>query len=128
MEVEVKFQAWNRTAGVVIDIDDKVYENNENFTAKISSTSDDNVEIGMNMTTYITIMDNDNITVYFQDKPNAFLENEGCVRVPVHANLPTNGSQVDVMLSVVFTNQTAISECCLCSVVSLMVLHIYIHV
>jgi hypothetical protein len=37
--MEVKFPAGQRTAGVVIDIDDEVYENNETFTAEISSTS-----------------------------------------------------------------------------------------
>jgi hypothetical protein len=54
-------------------------------------------------------MDNDNITVYFRETPNAFLENEGFVGIPLHAQLPMNGSQVDVMLSVTFINQTAIN-------------------
>jgi hypothetical protein len=108
MDVEVKFQAWNKTAGVVIDIDDEVYENDETFTANISSISDVNVKIGINMTTHITIIDNDNITVYFQDTKKTFWENEGFVGIPLYADLPINGSQVDVVLSVVSINQTAI--------------------
>jgi hypothetical protein len=107
MEVEVKFQAWNRTAGVVIDIDDEVYENSETFTAKISSTSDDNVEIGMNMTTYITIMDNDNITIYFQEARSEVSENIGSLAIPLHVCLPTNGSQVDVTLQINITDINA---------------------
>ena len=110
MEVEVKFQAGNRTAAVVIDIDDEVYENNEIFTAEISSISDDNVEMGMNTTTSITIIDNDNITIYFQNTPNEISENRRSIKVPLYVDLPLNGSQVEVILLVNISDETAMSK------------------
>ena len=98
----------------VTDIDDEVYENNETFIAEISSTSDGSVGVGMNNKINITIMDNDSITIYFQDALKEISENEGSDAIPLHVRLPTNGSQVDVTLQMNIIEINATRECLLC--------------
>jgi hypothetical protein len=52
-------------------------------------------------------MDNDNITIYFQEARSEVSENIGSLAIPLHVCLPTNGSQVDVTLQINITDINA---------------------
>ena len=94
----------------MIAVGDDVYENTENFQVAITSTSDENVLIGMNNETTVNIEDDEMITVFFQEDPFSFSESDGEVVVTVYADLPTGGLAVNITLGVNITNGTAISK------------------
>ena len=106
----MEFPAGSTSESVVIAIDDDVYENNESFQVAITSTSDDNVLIGMNNETTVNIEDDEMITVFFQEDPFSFSESDGEAVVTVYADLPAGGLAVNITLGVNITNGTAISE------------------
>ena len=95
---------------VVVAIDDDVYENTERFPVAITSTSDDDVLIGMNNETTVNIEDDEIITVYFQEDSYSFSESDGEAVVTVYADLPEGGLAVNITLRVDITNGTAISK------------------
>ena len=94
----------------MIAVDDDVYENTESFQVAITSTSDDDVLIGMNNETTVNIEDDEMITVFFQQDPFSFSESDGEAVVTVYADLPAGGLAVNITLGVNITNGTAISE------------------
>ena len=108
--LQVMFTAGSTSASVVVAIDDDVYENTESFQVAITSTSDENVLIGMNNETTVNIEDDEMITVFFQEDPFLFSESDGEVEVTVYADLPTGGLAVNITLGVNITNGTAISK------------------
>ena len=108
--VDVLFPVNVSSTSVVIAIDDDVYENTENFQVAITSTSDENVLIGMNNETTVNIEDDEMITVFFQEDPFSFSESDGEAVVTVYADLPTGGLAVNITLGVNITNGTALSE------------------
>ena len=108
--VDVLFPVNVSSTSVVIAIDDDVYENTENFQVAITSTSDENVLIGMNNETTVNIEDDEMITVFFQEDPFSFSERDGEAVVTVYADLPTGGLAVNITLGVNITNGTALSE------------------
>ena len=107
---QLVFPAGSNSESVVIAIDDDVYENTESFQIAITSTSDDNVLIGMTNETTVNIEDDEMITVFFQEDPFSFLESDGEAVVTVYADLPEGGLAVNITLGVNITNGTAISE------------------
>ena len=108
--IDVEFPAGSTSASVVIAIDDDVYENTESFQVAITSTSDEDVLIGMNNETTVNIEDDEMITVFFQEDPFSFSESDGEAVVTVYADLPTGGLAVNITLGVNITNGTAISK------------------
>ena len=108
--IEVEIPAGSTSASVVIAIDDDVYENVENFQVAITSTSDEDVLIGMNNETTVNIEDDETITVFFQEDPFSFSESDGEAVVTVYADLSAGGLAVNIILGVNITNGTAISE------------------
>ena len=106
----MEFPAGSISASVVIAIDDDVYENTESFQLAITSTSDDNVLIGMNNETTVNIEDDEMITVFFQENSYSFSESNREAVVTVYADLPTGGLAVNITLGVDITNGTAISK------------------
>ena len=106
----MEFPAGRTSASVVIAIDDDVYENTETFQVAITSTSDDDVLIGMNNETTVNIEDDEMITVFFQEDSYSFSESEGEAIVTVYADLPTGGLAVNITLGVNITDGTAISK------------------
>ena len=107
---QLEFPAGSTSASVVIAIDDDVYENTERFQITISSTSDDNVMMGMINEITVNIEDDEMITVFFQEDTFSFSESEGEAVVPVYADLPSGGLAVNITLGVNFINGTAISK------------------
>ena len=108
--IVVEFPAGSTGASVVIAIDDDVYENTESFHVAITSTSDEDVLIGMNNETTVNIEDDEMITVFFQEDSYIFSESDGEAVVSVYADLPTGGLAVIITLGVNITDGTAISE------------------
>ena len=108
--INLEFPAGRNNTSVVIAIDDDVYENNESFQVAITSTSDEDVLIGMNNETTVNIEDDEMITVFFQEDPFSFSESDGEAVVIVYADLPTGGLAVNITLGVTITNGTAISK------------------
>ena len=108
--IEVTFPAGSTNASVVIAIDDDVYENTESFQVAITSTSDEDVLIGMNNETTVNIEDDEMITVFFQEDSYSFSESDGEAVVTVYADLPTGGLAVNITLGVNLTNGTATSK------------------
>ena len=110
--INVEFPAGSISASVVIAIDDDVYENTETFQVAIFFTSDANVLIGMNNETTVNIEDDEMITVFFQEDSYSFSESDGEVVVPVYADLPTGGVEVNIisLLELNTINGTAISK------------------
>ena len=108
--IEVQFPAGSTTVSVVIAIDDDVYENTETFQIAITSTSDEDVLIGMNNETTVNIEDDEMITVFFQEDTFSFAESDSEAVVTVYADLPTGGLAVNITLGVNITNGTAASE------------------
>ena len=106
----MEFPAGSTSASVVIAIDDDVYENTESFQVAITSTSDEDVLIGMNNETTVNIEDDEMITVFFQEDPISFAESDGEAVVIVYADLPTGGLAVNITLGVNITNGTALSK------------------
>ena len=106
----MEFPAGNSSASVVIAIDDDVYENTESFQLTITSTSDEDVLIGMNNETTVNIEDDEMITVFFQEDTFTFSESDGEAVVTVYADLPTGGLAVNITLGVTITNGIAISK------------------
>ena len=106
----MEFPAGSISASVVIAIDDDVYENTESFQVTITSTSDEDVVIGMNNETTVNIEDDEMITVFFQEDPFSFSESDDEAVVTVYAALPTGGLAVNITLGVNITNEMAISE------------------
>ena len=107
---QLDFPAGTTSASVVIAIDDDVYENTERFQIAISSTSDDNVMMGMINEITVNIEDDEMFTVFFQEDPFSFLESDGEAVVTVYADLPSGGLAVNVTLGVHFINGTSISK------------------
>ena len=107
--IDVEFPAGSVNASVVINIDDDVYENTESFQVAITSTSDEDVLIGMNAETTVNIEDDEMITVFFQEDPFSFSESDGEVVVTVYANLPSGGLAVNITLGVNITDGNATS-------------------
>ena len=107
---QLDFPAGSTSASVVIAIDDDVYENTERFQIAISSTSDDNVMMGMINEITVNIEDDEMITVFFQEDTFSFSESEGEAVVTVNADLPSGGLAVNITLGVNFINGTAISK------------------
>ena len=109
--VNVTFPAGSTGASVVIAIDDdNVYENTESFQVAITSTSDEDVQIGMNDETTVDIEDDEMITVFFQEDSYSFSESDGEAVVTVNADLPSGGLAVNITLDVIISNGTATSE------------------
>ena len=108
--LQVMFTAGSTLASVVIAIDDDVYENTESLQVAITSTSDDDVLIGMNDETTVNIEDDEMITVFFLEDPFLFSESDGEVEVIAYADLPPGGLAVNITLGVNITNGTAISK------------------
>ena len=108
--VNVLFPVNVSSTRVVVAIYDDVYENNESFQVAITSTSDDDVLIGMNNETTVNIEDDEMITVFFQEDPFSFSESDGEAVVIVYADLPSGGLAVNITLGVNITNGTALSE------------------
>ena len=109
--VNVTFPAGSTGASVVIAIDDdNVYENTESFQVAITSTSDEDVQIGMNDETTVDIEDDEMITVFFQEDSYSFSESDGEAVVTVYADLPSGGLAVNITLDVIISNGTATSE------------------
>ena len=108
--INVLFPLNVSNTSVVIAIDDDVYENTESFQVAITSTSDEDVLIGMNNDTTVNIEDDEMITVFFQEDPFSFSESDGEAVVTVYADLPTGGLAVNITLGVNITNGTAISK------------------
>ena len=109
--VNVTFPAGSTGASVVIAIDDdNVYENTESFQVAITSTSDEDVQIGMNDETTVDIEDDEMITVFFQEDSYSFSESDGEAVVTVNADLPPGGLAVNITLGVIISNGTATSE------------------
>ena len=106
----MQFPAGSTSASVVIAIDDDVYEDTESFQLAITSTSDEDVLIGMNNETTVYIEDDEMITVFFQEGPFSFSESDGEAVVTAYADLPTGGLAVNILLGVSITNGTAISK------------------
>ena len=106
---QLDFPAGTTSASVVIAIDDDVYENTERFQIAISSTSDDNVLIGMINEITVNIEDDEMITVFFQEDPFLFSESDGEAVVTVHADLPPGGLAVNITLGVDITDRNATS-------------------
>ena len=96
---------------MVIAIDDDVYENAESFQVAITSTSDQDVLIGMNNETTVNIEDDEMITVFFQEDSYSFSESDGEAVVTVYADLPTGGLAVNITLNVDITDETATGKC-----------------
>ena len=107
----VGFSSYSTRTSVVIAIDDDVYENTESFQLAITSTSDEDVLIGMTNETTVNIEDDEMITVFFQEDSYIFLESDGEAVVTVYADLPAGGLAVNITLNVEITNETAIGEC-----------------
>ena len=109
---QLEFPAGSTSAIVVIAVfNDDVYENTESLQIAISSTSDDDVLIGMNNKIIFEIFDDDEmITVFFQEDTFSFSESDGEAVVIVYADLPTGGLAVNITLGVTITNGTAISK------------------
>ena len=108
--VNVTFSAGSTSASVVISIDDDVYENTESFQVAITSTSDEDVLIGMNNETTVNIEDDEMITVFFQDDSYSFSESNSEALVTVYAHLPSGVATVNITLGVNLTNGTATSK------------------
>ena len=106
--VELEFLAGSSSESVVIAIDDDVYENTESFQVAITSTSDEDVLIGMNNETTVNIEDDEMITVFFQEDSYSFSESDGEAVVTVYAHVPRG--IMNVSAEVIFSNGTAISE------------------
>ena len=106
----MEFPAGRNNTSVVIVIDDDVYENTESFQSAITSTSDEDVLIGMNNETTVNIEDDEMITVFFQEDTFSFSESDGEAVVTVYADLPTGGLAVNITLGVTITNGTALSK------------------
>ena len=106
----MQFPAGSTSASVVIAIDDDVYEDTESFQLAITSTSDEDVLIGMNNETTVYIEDDEMIIVFFQEGPFSFSESDGEAVVTAYADLPTGGLAVNILLGVSITNGTAISK------------------
>ena len=107
---QLDFPAGSTSTSVVIAIDDDVYENTERFQIAISSTSDDDVLIGMINEITVNIEDDEMITVFFQEDPFSFSESDGEALVTVNADLPSGGLAVNITLGVNFIDGTAISK------------------
>ena len=107
---QLEFPAGSISASVVIAIDDDVYENTESIQIAITSTSDEDVLIGMNNETTVNIEDDEMITVFFLEDSYSFSESDGEAVVTVYANLPPGGLEVNITLAVNINNGTAISE------------------
>ena len=107
--IDVEFPAGSVNANVVINIDDDVYENTESFQVAITSTSDEDVLIGMNVETTVNIEDDEMITVFFQEDPFSFSESDGEAVVTVYADLPSGGLAVNITLGVNITDGNATS-------------------
>ena len=84
---------------MVIAIDDDVYENTESFQVAITSTSDEDVLIGMNNETTVNIEDDEMITVFFQEDSYTFSESDSEAVVTVYADLPEGGLAVNITLN-----------------------------
>ena len=108
--LEVMFPEGSTIASVVIAIDDDVYEDTESFQVAITSTSDEDVLIGMNDETTVNIEDDEMITVFFQEDSYSFSESDGEAVVTVYADLPSGGLAVNITLGVNITNGMATSE------------------
>ena len=108
--VNVTFPAGSTNASVVIAIDDDVYENTESFQVAITSTSDEDVLIGMNNETTVNIKDDEMITVFFREASYRFSESNGEALVTVYVDLPSGIATVNITLGVNFTNGTATSK------------------
>ena len=108
--IDVEFPAGSTSASVVIAIDDDVYENTESFQVAITSTSDEDVVIGMNNETTVNIEDDEMITIFFQEDYYSFSESDSEAVVTVYADLPSGGLAVNITLGVNITNGTAISK------------------
>ena len=108
--ISVLFPMNVSSASVEIAIDDDVYENTESFQLTITSTSDEDVLIGMNNETTVNIEDDEMITVLFQEDSYSFSESDGEAVVTVYADLPSGGLAVNITLGVSITNGTAISK------------------
>ena len=106
----MEFSAGSTSASVVIAIDDDVYENTESFQVAITSTSDEDVLIGMSNETTVNIEDDEMITVFFQEDTFSFSESDGEAVVTVYADLPVGGLVDNITLEVNITNGTAISK------------------
>ena len=106
----MEFPAGSTSASVVISIDDDVYENTESFQVAITSTSDEDVLIGMNNETTVNIEDDEMITVFFQEDSYSFSESDGEVVVTVYAHLPSGIATVNITLEVNLTSGTATSK------------------
>ena len=106
---QLEFPAGSTSASVVIAIDDDLYENTESFQIAITSTSDEDVLIGMINETTVNIEDDEMITVFFQEDSYSFSESDGEAIVIVYADLPTGGLAVNIPLGVNITNGTATS-------------------
>ena len=104
------FPAGSTSASVVISIDDDVYENTESFQVAITSTSDEDVLIGMNNETTVNIEDDEMITVFFQEDSYSFSESDGEAVVTVYAHLPSGIATVNITLEVNLTSGTATSK------------------
>ena len=109
-QFEVDFPAGSTSASVVIAVDDDVYENTESFRLAITSTSEDDVLIGMNNKTTVNIEDDEMITVFFQEDTYSFSESDGEAVVTLYADLPAGGLAVSIVLGVNITDGTAISK------------------
>ena len=108
--INVLFPMNVSSTSVEIAIDDDVYENTESFQLTITSTSDEDVLIGMNNETTVNIEDDEMITVFFQEDSYSFSESDGEAVVTVYADLPPGGLAVNITLGVSITNGTAISK------------------
>ena len=106
----VEIPAGSTSASVVLAIDDDVYEITESFQVAITSTSDEDVLIGMTNETTVNIEDDEMITVFFQEDTFSFLESDGESVVTVYADLPAGGLAVNITLGVNINSGTATSK------------------
>ena len=106
----MEFPAGSISASVVIAINDDVYENTESFQVTITSTSDEDVLIGMNNETTVNIEDDEMITILFLEDFYIFSESDGEAVVTVNVEIPTGELAVNITLGVNITDGIAISK------------------
>ena len=120
---------------MLAESDDDVYENTRSIPIAITSTSDEDVLIGMNSETTFSIEDDEMITVFFQEDSYSFSESDSEAVVTVYADLPTGGLAVNITLGVNITNGTATSMkqaigfcVALCTTMYEMQIHFLLHI